>query len=96
MEPIGTLGKIKITENGMIAKVVLNDTKRNMILHKYFILQSKLDMLEFEYLKLMTFAKDHKFAGNLETAKMFENAKPELKKQINKLEKKIAILAKFL
>lgn len=96
MEPIGTLGKIKITEKGMIANVVLNDTKRNIILHKYFILQSELDMLEFKYLKFTILAKDNKKVGNLETAKMFESAKPALKKQINKLNKKIAILAKFL
>lgn len=96
MESIGTLGKIKITENGMIANIVLDDTKRNIILHKYFILHSKLDMLNFEYIKFTILAKDNKKAGNLETAKMFENAKPPLKKEINKLNKKISILAKFL
>ena len=96
MEPIATIAGIKITENGMIANVNLNNSRFNKIMVELYRLEDKVLMLEFKYTTIVQLIKDLTDYNCLETAKALTNSNKKLFKEIKGLKKTIKNLSKLL
>ncbi len=95
MTPIATLGKIKVSENGIIANVKLDDTFRNKLLLEFFRIEDRLVNLEFKYATNIITIKEFKLIGNIETAKLLEAAQISINKEIISLRKTLKKLSKL-
>lgn len=96
MEKIGTVGKIKITENGMIANVSLDNTYRNKILIEIYKLEDRILILEFKYagLEQLKIGLDDEKSAWLK--KTFTMAQKKIQKEINSIKRTIKNISKLL
>lgn len=96
MEKIGTVGKIRITEDGMIANVKLNNTFRNKILMQIYKLEDRILTLEFKYVgleQLKIGLDDEKSEWLIKT---FTRNQKKIQKEINSIKRTIKKLSKVL
>ena len=84
-EPIGTLGVIKITENGMIANVNLDSSYRSDLMIKLFQLEDRQFKLEFKYTDLQRVREE-----------LYSMGYTHLDKDILRVQKKIEAEIKFI
>lgn len=96
MEKIGTVGKIKITENGMIANIKLDNTYRNKVLIEIYKLEDRILILEFKYAgleQLKAGLDDEKSAW---LKKTFTMAQKKIQKEINSIKRTLKNISKLL
>lgn len=89
MTPIGTVGKIKITQDGMIANINLDNTLRNKILIDIYKLEDRILILEFKYVGLEQLKKgldDEKLVWLKNT---FSKNQKKIQKEINSIKRTI-------
>ena len=96
MEKIGTVGKIKITENGMIANVILDNTYRNKILIEIYKLEDRIIFLEFKYAGLEQLKNGLDDEKSLWLKKTFTIAQNKIQKEINSIRRTIKKISKLL
>ena len=95
MEKIGTLGKIKITEDGMIANVNLDNTFNNKVFMEVYKLEDKIFDLEFKYMRLEEMKKECESNNLTWLANSFLITQKKIKKQIKSFEKTIKLYGKL-
>ncbi len=96
MEKIGTIGKIKITEDGMIANVNLDNTYKNKVLIEIFKLEDRILMLEFKYVGLEQLKIGLDDEKSIWLKKTFTMAQKEIQKEINSIKRRIKNISKLL
>ena len=89
MKPIGTVGKIKITENGMIANVKLDNTFNNRVFMEVYKLEDRIIFLEFKYARLEEMRKELEDKNSIWLAKSFFILQKKIQKEIKSLQKTI-------
>lgn len=96
MEKIGTIGKIKITNEGMIANVKLDNTYRNNVLIEIYKLEDRILFLEFKYagLEQLKIGLDDEKSAWLK--KTFIMAQKKIQKEINSIKRTLKNISKLL
>jgi hypothetical protein len=96
MEKIGTIGKIKITNEGMIANVKLDNTYRNKVLIEIYKLEDRILILEFKYagLEQLKIGLDDEKSAWLK--KTFTMAQKKIQKEINSIKRTLKNISKLL
>lgn len=89
MTPIGTVGKIKITEDGMIANVKLDNTLRNKVLIEIYKLEDKIIKLEFKYFGLEQLKKGLDDENSVWLKNTFSKTQKKIQKEINSIKRTI-------
>lgn len=89
MGNIGTIGSIKVTENGMIANINLDNTFRNKVIIEIYKLEDRISMLEFKYLGIEQMKKDLDADKNAWLIKAFSSLQKKIQKEIKSLQKTI-------
>lgn len=89
MTPIGTVGKIRITKNGMIANINLDNTLRNKILIDIYKLEDRILMLEFKYVGLEQLKQGLDDEKSAWLKKTFTIAQNKIQKEINSIKRSI-------
>lgn len=95
MEKIGTLGKIKITEDGMIANVNLDNTFNIMVFMEVYKLEDKIFDLEFKYMRLEEMRREIKDKDLEWLDNCYISVQKKIKKQIRSLAKTIKLYGKL-
>ena len=95
MEKIGTLGKIKITEDGMIANVNLDNTFNNKVFMEVYKLEDKIFDLEFKYMRLEEMRREIKDKDLEWLDNCYVITQKKIKKQIRSLAKTIKLYGKL-
>lgn len=96
MEKIGTIGKVKITEDGMIANVNLDNTYRNKVLIEIYKLEDRILILEFKYVGLEQLKNGLDDEKSLWLKKTFTIAQNKIQKEINSIRRTIKKISKLL
>ena len=89
MTPIGTVGKIKITENGMIANVKLDNTFNNRVFMEVYRLEDRIIDLEFKYVRLEEMRKELEDKNFNWLAKSYMILQKKIQKEIRSIQKTI-------
>ena len=95
MEKIGTLGKIKITDDGMIANIKLDNTFNNKVFMEVYKLEDKIFDLEFKYMRLEEMRKECETNNLIWLANSFLITQKKIKKQIKSFQKTIKLYGKL-
>lgn len=96
MEKIGTVGKIRITEDGMIANVKLDNTFRNKILMQIYKLEDRILILEFKYVGLEQLKIGLDDENSEWLLKTFTRNQKKIQKEINSIKRTMKKLSKLL
>lgn len=96
MEKIGTIGKIKITKNGMIANVKLDNTYRNKVLIEIYKLEDRILFLEFKYAGLEQLKEGLDDEKSVWLKKTFTIAQNKIQKEINSIKRTLKNITKLL
>lgn len=96
MEKIGTIGKIKITKNGMIANVKLDNTYRNKVLIEIYKLEDRILFLEFKYAGLEQLKEGLDDEKSAWLKKTFTMAQKKIQKEINSIKRTLKNISKLL
>lgn len=89
MTPIGTVGKIKITEDGMIANVNLDNSKRSDLMLHLFKLEDRQFKLEFNYVDIQKIREEIKTLG-------YEQIDKDLLRVQKKIDKEVKFIKKLM
>jgi hypothetical protein len=89
MTPIGTVGKIKITENSMIANVKLDNTFNNRVFMEVYRLEDRIIDLEFKYVRLEEMRKELEDKNFNWLAKSYMILQKKIQKEIRSIQKTI-------
>lgn len=89
MTPIGIVGKIKITENGMIANVKLDNTFNNRVFMEVYRLEDRIIDLEFKYVRLEEMRKELEDKNFNWLAKSYMILQKKIQKEIRSIQKTI-------
>jgi phage host-nuclease inhibitor protein Gam len=95
MERIGTVGKIKITKEGMIADVKLDNNFRNRVFMEVYKLEDRIIDLEFKYARLEEMKKELEAKNSTFLVKSFIIIQKKIKKEIKSLQKTIKLYCKI-
>lgn len=87
METIGTVGKIKITDKGMIANVNLNNDYRNNLMLLLFKLEDKQFKLDFKYADIQRIREEIKQMGYTEIDLALFRVQKKILKEIKSIKK---------
>ena len=96
MKPIGTVGKIKITENGMICNVNLDSTMKNTILVNIYTLEDKIFFIDFKRVGILEIIKELEQKNCPLTVKALKLTIKKMDKEIKQIQKTMNNLSKFL
>lgn len=92
MEPIGTVGKIKITENGMIANVNLDNSSKSNFMIYLLKLEDRQFNLEFKYADIQKMRQDFNTMGYIEIDLALSRVQNKIQKEIKIIKRLIKIL----
>ena len=96
MKPIGTIGKIKVTENGMIAKVSLDNTLRNKVLINIYTLEDKIFFIDFKRVGILEIIKELEQKNCPLTVEALKLTIKKMDKEIKQIQKTMNNLSKLL
>lgn len=96
MKPIGTVGKIKIGENGMIAKVNLDNTLRNKVLMNIYNLEDKIFFIDFKRVGILEIIKELEQRNCSLTVEALKLTIKKMDKEIKQIQKSIKNLSSLL
>ena len=96
MKPIGTVGKIKVTENGMIANVSLDNTLRNKVLMNIYTLEDKIFFIDFKRVGILEIIKELEQRNCPLTVEALKLTIKKMDKEIKQIQKTMNNLSKFL
>lgn len=96
MKPIGTVGKIKIAEDGLIAKVTIDNTLRNKVLINIYNLEDKIFFIDFKRIGILEIIKELEQRNCPLTVKSLKLTIKKMDKEIKEIQKSINNLSKFL
>jgi hypothetical protein len=94
MTPIGTVGKIKITENGMIANVNLDNSYRSDLMIKLYQLEERQYKLEFKKFDLQRIREEIKSMGYAGMDKLLLKVEKQIDEEIKFLKRVMKKLSK--
>jgi hypothetical protein len=93
MTPIGTVGKIKITEDGMIANVKINDTLRYKVIKNIYNLEDKIFFIEFKRIGLLEIIRELDKRNCSLTVEALKHTIKKMDKEIKEIRKSIKHLS---
>jgi hypothetical protein len=96
MKPIGTVGKIKVTENGMIANVSLDNTLRNKVLMNIYTLEDKIFFIDFKRVGILEIIKELEQRNCPLTVEALKLTIKKMDKEIKQIQKTMNNLSKLL
>ena len=94
MTPIGTVGKIKITENGMIANVNLDNSYRSDLMIKLYQLEERQYKLEFKKFDLQRIREEIKSMGYVGMEKILLKVEKQIDAEIKFIQRVMKKLSK--
>lgn len=96
MEKIGIIGSIKISENGMIANVKLDNTYRNNIIIEIYKIEDRILFLEFKYYRIGEMIKEIEDKNLIWLEKSYKLLQRKIDKEIRSLKRTIKNYGKLL
>ncbi len=96
MKPIGTVGKIKVAENGMITNVTLDNTLRNKVLMNIYTLEDKIFFIDFKRVGILEIIKELEQRNCPLTVKALKLTIKKMDKEIKQIQKTMNNLSKLL
>lgn len=95
-EKIGEVASIKIKDNGMIANISLDNTRRNEIMFHLFAFEDRIFFLEFKVIGLSEMIKEIDEKNLPYLVKTLEISKKKMEKEIRGLKRTMNKIAKLL
>jgi phospholipid N-methyltransferase len=95
-EVIENIAGFKISENGMIANIELNNDLRNKVLLNLFKLEDKIFFLEFKSIAISELIKELKERQCDLIVKSLELTQKKIKKEIKEINKTMKNLSKLI
>lgn len=96
MKPIATVGKIKITEDGMIANLSLDNTLRNKVLMNIYTLEDKIFFIDFKRVGILEIIKELEQKNCPLIVQSLKLSIKKMDKEIKQIQKSINNLSKLL